>query len=109
MTSVDITEWHPERIAGFVEAIKGDHPSVEIECVLRHHDMDRVGQLSLSLTDKPASDFTARQCQQCQTVTVSKIIPLASLKGYQALEPAGEPDDEPKRTHDHRCNGTEFH
>jgi hypothetical protein len=56
MTSVDITEWHPERIAGFVEAIKGDHPSVEIEVVLRHHDTDHVGQLSMSLSnDGPAT------------------------------------------------------
>jgi hypothetical protein len=63
MTSVDITDWHPERIAGFVEAIKGDHPSVEIECIVRHHDTDRAGQMSMSLSDEPASDFVARRCE----------------------------------------------
>jgi hypothetical protein len=67
-TAFDITDWHTERIAGFLEAIRGDHPSAEIECVIRHHDTDRVGQLSLSLTEKPASDFTARRCETCQTV-----------------------------------------
>jgi hypothetical protein len=109
MTSIDVTDWHTEWIAGFLEAIKGDHPSVEIECIVRHHDTDHAGQLSMSLTDKPASDFTARQCQQCQTVTVSKIIPLASLKGHKALDAARETVDEPKPTHAHRSNGTEFH
>jgi hypothetical protein len=100
-TVFDISDWHPERIAGFVEAIRGDHPSVEIQAVICHRDADQVGQLSMSLTDKPASDFTARRCETCQTVTVSKIIPLASLKGYKTLSAAGETDSEPERTHDH--------
>jgi uncharacterized protein VirK/YbjX len=99
MTSVDITGWHHERVAGFVEAIKGDYPSVEIEFVLRHHDTDREGQLSLSLSnDEPTDELVARQCQQCQTVTVSKVLPLASLKGPKALSAAEETDDEPKLT-----------
>jgi hypothetical protein len=90
MTTVDITDWHNERIAGFLEAIKGDHPNAAIECIVRHHDTDRVGQLSLSLTDEPASDFTARRCETCQTITVSKIIPLASLKTPKTLDAAAE-------------------
>jgi hypothetical protein len=109
MTSIDVTDWHIERIAGFLEAIKGDHPSVEIECIARHHDTDRAGQMSMSLSDEPASDFIARRCGTCQTVTVSKIISLASLKGYKALGAVGETDDRPKPAHDHHSNGTEFH
>jgi hypothetical protein len=66
-TAVDITDWHPERVAGFVEAIRGDHPSIEIEFVLHHHDTDRQGQLSLRLSnDEPTEELVARQCQQCQ-------------------------------------------
>jgi len=107
--TVDITGWHPERVAGFVEAIRGDHPSIEIEFVLRHHDTDRVGQLSLSLSHDEPTDLVARQCQQCQTVTVSQVLPLASLKGPKALRAAGETDDEPERTHGRSPNGDEPH
>jgi hypothetical protein len=96
--TVDITGWHPERVAGFVEAIRGDHPSVEIEAVLRHHDPDQVGQLSMSLSDEPASDLVIHECQQCQTVTVAKVLSLASLGAPMALSPAGKSDDEPERT-----------
>ena len=105
MTSVNITGWHPERVAGFVEAIRGDHPSIEIEFVLRHHDTDRQGQLSLSLSHDEPTDLVARRCETCQTVTVSQIPPLATLK---ALDPPRETQDEPKRTHDRR-NGNGQH
>ena len=70
--TVDITGWHPDRVAGFVEAIRGDHPSVEIEFVLRHHDTDRQGQLSLSLSHDEPTDLVARRCETCQTVTVPR-------------------------------------
>jgi hypothetical protein len=105
MTSVNITGWHPERVAGFVEAIRGDHPSIEIEAVLRHHDTDRVGQLSLSLSNDEPTDLVARRCGTCQTVTVTQVLPLAALK---TLGPAGETDDEPEGTHDRR-NGNGPH
>jgi hypothetical protein len=99
MTSVNITGWHPERVAGLVEAIRGDHPSVEIAAVLRHHDTAREGQLSLSLSHDEPTDLVARRCETCQTVTVSQVLPLAALK---TLGPPGETQEEPKRTHDRR-------
>ena len=98
-TAFDITDWHPERVAGFVEAIRGDHPSIAIEFVLRHHDTHRQGQLSLSLSnDEPADELVARQCQQCQTVTVSKVLPLGSLKALRTLDDPEETDGESKQT-----------
>jgi hypothetical protein len=87
-TAVDITDWHPERVAGFVEAIRGNHPSIEIEFVLKG---DHEGRLSMSLTDEaPTDDFTARQCQRCQTVTVSKVLSLDSLKAPKKIEAAAD-------------------
>jgi hypothetical protein len=107
--TVDITGWHPERVAGFVGAIRGDHPSVEIEFVLRHYDTDRQGQLSLSLSnDEPTDELVARQCQQCRTITVSTVLSLASLKAPKTLGVPEETDTEPDRTHDHR-NGNGQH
>jgi hypothetical protein len=105
MTSVNITGWHPERIAGLVEAIRGDHPSVEIEAVLRHRDTDRVGQLSLSLShDEP----TDPRCPSMREVPDRHRLPDPAARHPQALDPPGETQDEPKRTHDRR-NGNGQH
>jgi hypothetical protein len=99
-TTIDVTTWHPERIAGFLEAFRGDHPSVEIECIVRHHDTDRIGQLSMSLSHDEPSDLIARECQQCQTTTVSKVLPITSLEAPKTLaEETAEP------THDPNLNG----
>jgi hypothetical protein len=48
------------------------------------------------------TELLARQCQQCQTVTISKVLSLASLKGLKTLDAAEETDSEPKRTDAHR-------
>jgi hypothetical protein len=77
--------------------------------VLRHHDPDQVGQLSMSLSDEPASDLVIHECQQCQTVTVAKVLSLASLGAPMALSPAGKSDDEPERTQGRSPNGNEPH
>jgi hypothetical protein len=96
-TTIDVTTWHPERIAGFLEAIRGDHPSVEIECIVRHHDTDRIGQMSMSLSHDEPSDLVARECQQCRTTTVAKVLPLDGLLAPKTL--AEEIDDDPEPTH----------
>jgi hypothetical protein len=98
MTSVDVTDWDPAKVEGFLTAIRSDQPGIEISVTLRS---DGQQQMSLALSDQRSSDYVAHQCQVCQSVTVSKVLPLGGIKGRRALEPAEETDSEPKRTHDH--------
>jgi hypothetical protein len=102
--NVDITDWAPAKAEGYLTAIRSDQPGIEISVTLRS---DGQQQMSLALSDQRASDYVAHQCQVCQSVTVSKVLPLGGIKGRKALEPADETDRESKRTHDHhdRRNG----
>jgi hypothetical protein len=114
MTSIDVTDWAPAKVEGFLTAIKSDQPGIEISVTLRS---DGQQQMSMALSDERASDYVASQCEVCQSVTVSKVLPLGGIKGRKALQApsalgtAGETDDQPKPTHDHtnHRNGTEFH
>ena len=90
--AIDVTGWHHERIAGYVDAIRGNQPSVEISIIV---DSDEEQQMVMSLTDEPASDFTARRCETCQSITVSRILSLDGLPTPKVLDPPWESDTTP--------------
>src|SRR4051794_17917732 len=74
--TVDVTGWHPERVAGYIEAIRGNSANVQFELVIRH---DGKKQLSMALTDEQPSDFTARRCETCRSVTIARVLALDGL------------------------------
>jgi len=113
MTSIDITDWAPAKVEGYLTAIRGDNTdntdSTAVEFSLIVHTNGE-HQMVMALTDDPASDCVARQCQACHAVTVAKILPLPDLPELKAPKRLGVPNktqDETKRTHDHhdRRNG----
>jgi hypothetical protein len=86
--AIDVTGWHHERIAGFIEAIQGNSTAVEISLTVRDNGEQ---QLSMRLTGEPSSDFVARECQQCQSITVAKVLPLNGLPKPKTLDAAAAP------------------
>jgi hypothetical protein len=107
MTSIDVTDWALAKIEGYLTAIRSDDQvGVEISLIV-HSDGER--QMTMSLSDERCSDYVAHQCQVCDAITVSKVLPvpdLPGLKAHKTLSPGGETDGEPKRTHDRRdCSG----
>jgi hypothetical protein len=108
MTYVDVTDWALAKIEGYLTAIRSDQAGVEISLVV-HSDGER--QMTMALSDERSSDFVAQQCQVCDAITVSKVLPIPDLPGLNApktLDAGDETDDEPKRTHDRR-NGNGSH
>jgi hypothetical protein len=102
MTSVDITEWHPQKVEGVLTAIRSDLPGVEISVTLRSNGEQ---QMCMALNDERSSDCVAHQCHVCDAITVAKVLLLDGIKGRKALKALGageEGDTESDRTHDHR-------
>ena len=100
--AIDITGWDLRKVGGYLEAVRGDSPSVEVSLIVR---TDGHEQLTMALTDDPASGYIAHQCQVCQTITASKVLPIPNLPGLNAsktLDVGDETADESKRTHDRR-------
>jgi hypothetical protein len=108
MTSIDVTDWALAKIEGYLTAIKSDEQAgVEISLIV-HSDGER--QMTMSLSDERSSDYVAHQCQVCDAITVSKVLPIPDLPGLNApktLDVGDETDDDPNRTHEHhdRRNG----
>jgi hypothetical protein len=101
MTSIDVTDWAPAKVEGFLTAIRSDQPGIEISVTLRS---DGQQQMSMALSDERASDYVAHQCQVCDAITVAKVLPLDRIKGRKALKALGageESDGQPERTHVH--------
>ena len=48
MTSIDVTDWAPAKVGGFLTAIKSDQPGIEISVTLRS---DGQQQMSLALSE----------------------------------------------------------
>jgi hypothetical protein len=105
MTSVDVTDWDPAKVEGFLTAIRSDQPGIEISVTFRSDGQQR---MSMALSDERSSYYVAQRCQVCEAITVAKVLPLDGIKGRKALTAAGETDDEPKPAH-HRSSGTECH
>jgi hypothetical protein len=108
-TTTDITGWSIDRVAGYLEAIRGDSTAVDVSITVR---TDGERRMTMALTDEPPAEYVLHRCQACDAVTAAKVLPLPDLPGLKtpmALTAAGESNSEPKRTHDHRSNGTEFH
>jgi hypothetical protein len=104
--AIDISDWDLAKVEGYLEAIRGDSPSVEVSLIVR---TDGHQQLTMALTDDPASGYIAHQCQVCQSITASKILPIPrhpGLKPPRTLDP-GDEDDEPDRRHHDPRNGTD--
>jgi hypothetical protein len=106
MTSVDITDWDPAKVEGFLTAIRSDQPGVEISVTFRSDGQQR---MSMALSDERSSDYVARQCQVCEAITVAKVLPLGGIKGRKALSAAGESDSEPAPTHSPNDDGPHAH
>ena len=108
--TIDITGWDPRKVEGYLQAVRGDTTAVEVSLVV---DTDGQQQMVMALTDDPASDYVARRCEVCQSVTAAKVLPIPNLPGLNApktLDVGDETDDESKRTHDRRNgNGSPPH
>jgi hypothetical protein len=109
MTNIDVTDWALAKIEGYLTAIRSDDQvGVEIS-LIAHSDGER--QMTMSVSDERSSDYVAHQCQVCDAITVSKVLPIPDLPGLNApktLDGGDETDDEPKRTYD-RPNGNGSH
>lgn len=100
--TIDITDWAPAKVEGFLTAIKSDQPGVEISVTFYSNGHQ---QMSMALSDERSSDYVAHQCQACDAVTGAKVLPLDRIKGRKALKALNAPpetDSEPEPTHDHR-------
>jgi hypothetical protein len=107
--TVDITDWAPAKVEGFLTAIKSDQPGVEISVTCYSNGQQ---QMSLALSDQPPGDYVAHQCQACDAITVAKVLPLGGIKGRKALKAltaAGESDSEPEPAHSPNGDGPHPH
>ena len=95
-TTVDITGWSAERVAGFLTAARGDSAAVEISLVTRS---DGERQLSMSISDERPSDFTARQCQVCGAITIARVLPLDGLPTPKTLDAGDAPSNNGNAPH----------
>jgi len=93
MTSVDITEWDNEKVAGYITATRNYGTAIQLSLVL--HD-DGARQLFVDVADDEHADLVARRCEACSAITVAKVIPLDGLLAPKAL--AEENDDNPEQT-----------
>jgi hypothetical protein len=102
MTSIDVTDWAPAKVEGFLTAIRSDQPGVEISVTIHSDGQQR---MAMALSDEPTGEYVARRCEVCQSITVAKVLPLDGIKARKALKvlnAAGETDSKPIPTHDHR-------
>jgi uncharacterized lipoprotein NlpE involved in copper resistance len=109
MTSVDITDWDPAKVEGFLTAIRSDQPGIEISVTFRSDGQQR---MSMALSDERSSDYVAHQCQVCDAITVAKVLPLDGIKGHKALKAltaAGESDSEREPAHSPNGDGPHPH
>jgi hypothetical protein len=95
-TTVDITGWSAERVAGFLAAARGDSAAVEISLVIRS---DGEKQLSMSLSDERPSDFTARRGETCRSVTIARVLPLDGLPTPKTLDAGDAPSSNGNAPH----------
>ena len=106
MTSVDITDWDPAKVEGFLTALRSDQPGIEISVTFRSDGQRR---MSMALSDERSSDYVAHRCQACDAITVAKVLPLDGIKGHKALTAAGESDSEREPAHSPNGDGPHPH